>query len=264
MQNTAETVSEIPKDIPEDEFIVEDNNIVKNETGNEEADFSSGDSESFDAENSETEIQEFDAPVAYEQEFDCKYVRYSSRSISRRVCRCTVCKKKFKKTYGKKLSATIKLNIYSIVLQKKQSTSKVKVSMANGDTIKTWISSNKKVVTVDKKGVIKAQKKGNAKITVTLKSGKKATVKVKVQDSKVKTTKLNNLKSAILIKKGKTSKIQPIVSPITSQEKIVFASSNKKIATVNSKRVIEAKKKGSTTITVKSGKIVKKIKVTVK
>ena len=64
MQNTAETVSEIPKDIPEDEFIVEDNNIVKNETGNEEADFSSGDSESFDAENSETEIQEFDAPVA--------------------------------------------------------------------------------------------------------------------------------------------------------------------------------------------------------
>lgn len=136
--------------------------------------------------------------------------------------------------------------------------------MANGDTIKTWISSKKKVVTVDKKGVIKAQKKGNAKITVTLKSGKKATVKVKVQDSKVKTTKLNNLKSAILIKKGKTSKIQPIVSPITSQEKIVFASSNKKIATVNSKGVIEAKKKGSTTITVKSGKIVKKIKVTVK
>lgn len=180
------------------------------------------------------------------------------------VVTCTVCKKKFKKTYGKKLSATIKLNIYSIVLQKKQSTSKVKVSMANGDTIKTWISSNKKVVTVDKKGVIKAQKKGNAKITVTLKSGKKATVKVKVQDSKVKTTKLNNLKSAILIKKGKTSKIQPIVSPITSQEKIVFASSNKKIATVNSKGVIEAKKKGSTTITVKSGKIVKKIKVTVK
>ena len=28
--------------IKEDEFIVEDNNIVKNETGNEEADFSSG------------------------------------------------------------------------------------------------------------------------------------------------------------------------------------------------------------------------------
>lgn len=62
------------------------------------------------------------------------------------------------------MSATIKLNIYSIVLQKKQSTSKVKVSMANGDTIKTWISSNKKVVTVDKKGVIKAQKKEMLKL----------------------------------------------------------------------------------------------------
>ena len=83
MQNTAETVSEIPKDIPEDEFIVEDNNIVKNETGNEEADFSSGDSESFDAENSETEIQEFDAPVAYEQD-NAKNLG-QSMTFSRRV-----------------------------------------------------------------------------------------------------------------------------------------------------------------------------------
>ena len=83
LQNTAETVSEIPEDIPEDEFIVEDNNIVKNETGNEEADFSSGDSESFDAENSETEIQEFDAPVAYEQ--DNAKNQGQSITFSRRV-----------------------------------------------------------------------------------------------------------------------------------------------------------------------------------
>ena len=54
--------------------------------------------------------------------------------------------------------------------------------MAKGDSVKSWISSNKNIVTVDKDGTIKAQKKnGTAKITVTLKSGMKATLTVKVQ-----------------------------------------------------------------------------------
>ena len=73
----------------------------------------------------------------------------------------------------------MKLNVTSIKLQKKQSTTKVKVTgLANGDSVKSWTSSNKKIVTVDKNGKIKAGKKtGNAKITVTLKSGKKAILK---------------------------------------------------------------------------------------
>ena len=67
--------------------------------------------------------------------------------------------------------------------------------MAYGDSIKSWASSNKKIVTVDKNGKIKAgTKTGTAKITVTLKSGKKATLKVKVQTAKVKTTKISGLK----------------------------------------------------------------------
>ena len=178
---------------------------------------------------------------------------------------CSLCGKKQTRNYGSKLKATIKLNVSSLTLQRKQTTTKVKVSMAYGDSIKSWSSSNKKIVTVDKNGKIKAGKKaGTAKITVTLKSGKKAALKVKVQTAKVKTTKISGLKTKLTIKKGKSVTLKPVVSPITSQEKVTYRSSNKKIATVSSKGVVKGRRKGTVTITVKSGKVTKKIKITVK
>ena len=178
---------------------------------------------------------------------------------------CSLCGKKQTRNYGSKLKATIKLNVSSITLWRKQATTKVKVSMAYGDSIKSWASSNKKIVTVDKNGKIKAgTKTGTAKITVTLKSGKKATLKVKVQTAKVKTTKISGLKKKLTIKKGKSVTLKPVVSPITSQEKVTYRSSNKKIATVSSKGVVKGRRKGTVTITVKSGKVTKKIKITVK
>lgn len=178
---------------------------------------------------------------------------------------CSLCGKKQTRNYGSKLKTTIKLNVSSITLRRKQATTKVKVSMAYGDSIKSWASSNKKIVTVDKNGKIKAgTKTGTAKITVTLKSGKKATLKVKVQTAKVKTTKISGLKKKLTIKKGKSVTLKPVVSPITSQEKVTYRSSNKKIATVSSKGVVKGRRKGTVTITVKSGKVTKKIKITVK
>ena len=178
---------------------------------------------------------------------------------------CSLCGKKQTRNYGSKLKAAIKLNVSSLTLRRKQTTTKVKVSMAYGDSIKSWASSNKKIVTVYKNGKIKAgTKTGTAKITVTLKSGKKATLKVKVQTAKVKTTKISGLKKKLTIKKGKSVTLKPVVSPITSQEKVTYRSSNKKIATVSSKGVIKGRRKGTVTITVKSGKVTKKIKITVK
>lgn len=178
---------------------------------------------------------------------------------------CSLCGKKQTRNYGSKLKATIKLNVSSLTLQRKQTTTKVKVSMAYGDSIKSWASSNKKIVTVDKNGKIKAgTRTGTAKITVTLKSGKKAALKVKVQTAKVKTTKISGLKTKLTIKKGKSVTLKPVVSPITSQEKVTYRSSNKKIATVSSKGVVKGRRKGNVTITVKSGKVTKKIKITVK
>lgn len=178
---------------------------------------------------------------------------------------CSICGKTTTRDYGNKLTATIKLNAKSIKLQQKQTTKKIKVTMANGDSVKSWKSSNKKIVTVNKNGVIKAGKKnGTAKITVILKSGKKATLKVKVQSPKVKTTKISGLKSKVSMKKGEKFTLKPVISPLTSQEKVAYTSSNKKVATVNKKGVITAKKKGTVKITVKSGKKSCTIKVKVK
>lgn len=177
---------------------------------------------------------------------------------------CSVCKKPDYRYVGSKVKATIKLNLTSITLQQKQSTKAVKVTMAKGDSVKSWTSSNKKIATVDKKGTIKAVKKGTVKITVTLKSGKKATVTVKVQTSKVATSKITGLKSKVTVKKGKTLTLKPVLSPITSKDKITYKTSNKSVATVSSKGVIKGKKKGTAKITVKAGKKSYVVTVTVK
>ena len=178
---------------------------------------------------------------------------------------CSVCGAVVNRDNGKKLTATIKLNATSIKLQKKQTTKKIRVAMANGDSVRSWRSSNKKIATVNSKGVIKAGKKtGTAKITVTLMSGKKATLKVKVQTSRVRTTKISGLKKNVTLKKGRKLALRPVISPLTSQEKVTYTSSNKKVATVSKKGVITAKKKGTVKITVKSGKKSYVIKVKVK
>lgn len=181
---------------------------------------------------------------------------------------CSKCGHKGSKTrtYGKKLTPTLKLNTTKLTLKVKQSTSKVKVTgLANGDSVKSWTSSSKSIATVNKKGVIKAgSRTGKAKITVTLKSGKKGYITVTVQKATVKTTKITGVKSALTLTKGKSTALKPVVSPITSGEKITYTSSNKNVAAVSSKGVITAKKKGTVTITVKSGSKKVTCKVTVK
>ncbi len=149
--------------------------------------------------------------------------------------------------------AYVKLNVSSIPLQVKKSTKVVKVkSIGKGDKAASWTSSNKKVATVTKSGKITAKKKGTAKITVKTKRGAKAVCRVKVQKSKVVTKSLKVNKSSMKLKKGKKATITVVRKPITAREKIYFESSNKKIATVNSKGVVRAKKAGYCKIKVRS------------
>ena len=70
-----------------------------------------------------------------------------------------------------------------------------KVSLAAGDYVKKWKSSNKKIATVSKNGVVKAKKKGKVKITAYTASGKKITCKVKVVNAKKKAKKKSNSSS---------------------------------------------------------------------
>lgn len=165
-----------------------------------------------------------------------------------------------------KLKPVLKLNATSITLKKKQSTTKVKVTkMAKGDKVVSWKSSNTKIVKVSNSGKITAQNKtGNATITVKLKSGKSAKIKVKVQSGAVKTTKISGLKKSIALKKGSKLTLTPIISPITSTEKVTYKSSDKKTVSVTSKGVIRGLKTGKAKITVTSGRKKYVVTVTVK
>ena len=179
--------------------------------------------------------------------------------------KCSVCGKTITRNYGKKLKATIRLNATSIRLQQRRSTNKIKVTMANGDSVKSWTSSNRRIATVNNKGVITAgRQNGTARITVTLKSGKKASLNVKVQSTKVVTTSISGLRSRETLKRGQKLTLKPVINPITSQEGITYASSNRNVAVVNSKGVITARAKGATRITVRSGRKYYTIRVTVK
>ncbi len=160
---------------------------------------------------------------------------------------------------------SITLNADSIVLKVKQTSSVLKATdLIPGDRVVSWESSNKKVFTVRGNGKLKAGKKpGKAKLTITLQSGLTKTIPVKVQKGTVKTKKITATKT-VTLQKGQKFKLVPVLTPITTQEKVKYTSSKKKIATVNSKGQIVAKKTGKTVITIKSGKKTAKCTVIVK
>ena len=135
----------------------------------------------------------------------------------------------------------------------KKATIKVTKTKVTGKV--TFKSSNKKVATVNSKGVITGKKAGKAVITVKVgKYTKKLTVTVKKPSFKL-------VKSSAKLKKGKKTTIRVKAAPVS---KVTYKTSNKKVATVNSKGVVTAKKKGTAKITVKCNGITRTFKVTVK
>lgn len=180
--------------------------------------------------------------------------------------KCSACNKSETRNVGKKLAPKATLNASTVTLKTKQSTSGLKVTgLAKGDSVKSWKSSNSKIFTVRGKSngtcKITGKKRGTAKLQITLASGLKKTVKVRVQTAAVKTSKITVSKN-VTVQKGKRVTLKPVVTPFTSSQKVTYTSSNKKIATVSSKGVVTGKKKGTVKITVKSGS--KSVKVTVK
>ena len=143
-------------------------------------------------------------------------------------------------------------------------TLRVKQTYKSGGKIKSVRTTNKKIVKVDKKGKFTGKKAGKATVTITYTNGSRRIFLVKVQKGIVKTTAVSvNKRNIILAKKGKSFQLKVTLTPVTSQQKVTYKSSNSKVAAVNSKGKIVAKKKGTATITVKSGnkKITCKVKV---
>lgn len=170
--------------------------------------------------------------------------------------------------------AVVKLNATKIPLQKSKSTTALKVmEMEKGDKITSWVSSKPKIVSVAANGKLKAGKKlGQSTITVKTEFGAKAKCIVTVQKKKPalksftvagKEKAIN--KNKVTLKKGKKLTLIINRNPITSTEKLKYASSAPKVASVTQKGVIKAKKKGKCKITIKSGNKKKKtVTITVK
>ena len=161
------------------------------------------------------------------------------------------CKKCGEKCYRDidKLKAKVTLNKKSISLKKAGAKEKLSVSKKTyGDAVSKWISSNTKIAVISQKGVVTAKKNGKCTITVLMKSGVKAScsVTVKIPSSKKDSTKtkvkLNKTKATLLVGEKLTLKLTG------AKGKVTWKSTKNKYATVSSKGVVKAKKKGSVTI----------------
>ena len=150
----------------------------------------------------------------------------------------------------------VSLSKKSVVLVKGRSTTvKVKVSPTNATNKKLkWTTSNSKVAVVNSRGKITAKGRGNATIKVMALDGsnKYATVKVTVKQP-VTSVKLNRKSANLKVKgkaKQKTVNLKATVYPKNANNKAVsWKSSKSKIATVNSKGKVTAKKRGTCYIT---------------
>lgn len=173
---------------------------------------------------------------------------------------CSICGKKETRNTGEKLKATITTNASSLKLKRRQSTKKFVVSgLAKGDSVKSWASSNKKIVSVSGKTngtcTIKAgNKTGKAKITITLASELKKVINVTVQKNAVACTSIKNVPKKITLNAKKSYQLKPVINPITCTSKAKYKTSNKKVVKVTSKGKITAVKKGKAKITVMVGK----------
>lgn len=110
----------------------------------------------------------------------------------------------------------------------------------------TFASSDKSIATVSDGGVVKGVKEGSATITVKTESGAQAAFRVKV----VKAATAVLVKRSQTLEVGKTTKIQIDAAASTSNSIKACSSSAPKVASVDNKGVVTAKKSGRATITV--------------
>ncbi len=160
-------------------------------------------------------------------------------------------------------ASSIALSKKSMVLKRNEKTQLSAVIKPSNTTDKSvqWESDNEVVATVTKKGVVRGINAGSATITATTSNGLTASCEVTVKIP-AKSIKLN--KTKITLKKGKKKTIKATVNPLETTDTIQWSSSNTKVATV-SNGVIKAKKKGKATIMAKTSNGKKAyVKVTVK
>ena len=145
-----------------------------------------------------------------------------------------------------------------------QLTADVKPSYADNKNL-TWKSSDEKVATVDKNGKVTAVANGTVTITATSEDGKHtatATITVKIAPEKLIVT----ADKKTLTKIGDSLQITAKVEPDNAYKKLIWKSSDEKVAIVDSDGKVTAVGTGTATITVttEDGKLSETITITVK
>ena len=168
---------------------------------------------------------------------------------------------------------SIKLNKTSVTLKKGNKLTLKAIAYpknANNRAV-VWKSSNKKVATVSSKGVVKAVGNGTATITVTAKDGSKKKASCKVNIGKTESQKKRLINKIIFSLKERKMYIVPdnmagysvipeilytydfskpqIVPNNANNQKLLWKSSNQKVAVVNSNGNVTAKSVGTAIIT---------------
>lgn len=181
--------------------------------------------------------------------------RYYNDSYGHSVSRGTIVKKYVRPKY----KGTAEWNVSSAVLKKGKSTKLLCPVKSKSAVIKNFLTSNSSVAQVSSTGKITAKRKGIAYITAVFKSGKTASLRLKVQDTIVKTSKINVFKVDKTLNIDEKIGLTVAVMPITSEQKVTFNSSDEKVLTVSYNGVVKAVGVGKATITIKSGDVIKKL-----
>ena len=145
-----------------------------------------------------------------------------------------------------------------------QLTATVKPSYADNKTI-TWKSSDEKVATVDKDGKVTAVANGTATITATSADGKHsatADITVKIAPEKLTLTAENKT----LTKVGDTLQITAKIEPDNAYDKLIWKSSDERVAIVDVDGKVTAAGNGKAiiTATTEDGKLSESVTITVK
>ena len=143
---------------------------------------------------------------------------------------------------------SLKLNLTAAALALGQKFTLKPIIDEGCDAVYTFSSSDKKVATVNKDGMVSGKSLGNCTITVRTLNGHKATCKVKVCKQPTSIA-LNATKGTLHV--GESYQLT-FTLPKGSYSIVTFSSSDKKVATVSSKGVITAVGKGKTTITART------------
>lgn len=167
-------------------------------------------------------------------------------------------------TYQQLLNMAKKYKIPGFKLKKvmkKKTKAKLKLIKCKGAKI-VCTSTNKKVATINKKGVIRAKKVGKATLTFTAIKGiytNRLVINVVVRKKFKNAKELKNFKSktiktpTVLIAKkrklGKTTKLK--VFDLKKSSKVKYTAMKKKVLNINKKGKYKGKKKGSSLVRVK-------------